>query len=271
MDCIALLQWALPQLDLQWSGFRKVRRQVCKRLKRRITELQLDNFAAYRARLAVNPAEWIIFDQCCHITISRFFRDKGLFETVRRRVLPEIAVRAKREQRDARIWSAGCASGEEPYSLKILWDLEIADLFPEVSVSIIATDIDNTMLARAREGCFKATSLRDFPPHLLGQAFDHVGSLFCIRPRHRKAIEFLHQDLRLETPMSIFDLILCRYVAFTYFAPSLQNRILIQILDRLSPDGYLVIGAHERIAAVETPLLRLDDSPQIFRKSTYAR
>jgi chemotaxis protein methyltransferase CheR len=120
MDCIALLQWALPQLDLQWSGFRKVRRQVCKRLKRRITELQLDNFAAYRARLAVNPAEWIIFDQCCHITISRFFRDKGLFETVRRRVLPEIAVRAKREQRDARIWSAGCASGEEPYSLKIL-------------------------------------------------------------------------------------------------------------------------------------------------------
>jgi chemotaxis protein methyltransferase CheR len=187
MDCIALLQWALPQLDLQWSGFRKVRRQVCKRLKRRITELQLDNFAAYRARLAVNPAEWIIFDQCCHITISRFFRDKGLFETVRRRLLPEIAVRAKREQRDARIWSAGCASGEEPYSLKILWDLEIADLFPEVSVSIIATDIDNTMLARAREGCFKATSLRDFPPHLLGQAFDHVGSLFCIRPRHRKS------------------------------------------------------------------------------------
>jgi hypothetical protein len=71
MDCIALLQWALPQLDLQWSGFRKVRRQVCKRLERRITELQLDNFAAYRARLAVNPAEWIIFDQCCHITFSR--------------------------------------------------------------------------------------------------------------------------------------------------------------------------------------------------------
>jgi chemotaxis protein methyltransferase CheR len=71
--------------------------------------------------------------------------------------------------------------------------------------------------------------------------------------------------------MSIFDLILCRYVAFTYFAPPLQNRILSQILDRLSPDGYLVIGAHERIAAVETPLLRLDDSPQIFRKSTYAR
>jgi len=271
MDCIALLQWALPQLDLQWSGFRKVRRQVCKRLKRRITELQLDNLAAYRARLAVNPAEWIILDQCCHITISRFFRDKNLFETVRRRVLPEIAERAKREQRDARIWSAGCASGEEPYSLKILWDLEIADLFPEVSVSIIATDIDNTMLARALEGCFKATSLRDFPPHLVSQAFDHVGSLFCIRPRHCKAIEFLHQDLRLETPTSIFDLILCRYVAFTYFAPPLQNRILTQILDRLSPDGYVVVGAHERIAAVETPLLRLDDSLQIFRKSTSAR
>ena len=157
------------------------------------------------------------------------------------------------------------------YSLKILCDLEIADLFPQVSVSIIATDIDNTMLARAREGCFKATSLHDFPPHLVGQAFDHVGSLFCIRPRHRKAIDFRYQDLRLETPTAVFDLILCRYVAFTYFVPPLQNRILTQILDRLSPDGYVVVGAHERIAAVETPLLRLDDSLQIFRKSNSAR
>ena len=266
MDCIALLQWALPQLGLQWSGFRKVQRQVCKRLKRRITELQLDNFAAYRARLAVDAAEWML----SHHDFTILPR-QGALRNIAPTVLPEIAVRAKREQRDARIWSAGCASGEEPYSLKILCDLEIADLFPQVSVSIIATDIDNTMLARAREGCFKATSLHDLPPHLVGQAFDHVGSLFCIRPRHRKAIDFRYQDLRLETPTAVFDLILCRYVAFTYFVPPLQNRILTQILDRLSPDGYVVVGAHERIAAVETPLLRLDDSLQIFRKSTSAR
>lgn len=119
-DCTAFLQWALPQLDLNWPGFRKVRRQVCKRLRRRMSELELADFAAYRARLESDPAEWQVCDECCHITISRFFRDRRVFEVLRDRVLRDIAPRAQREHRDVRIWSAGCASGEEPYTLKIL-------------------------------------------------------------------------------------------------------------------------------------------------------
>ena len=117
-DCTAFLQWALPQISLRWPGFRKVRRQVCKRLKRRIHDLQLANFAAYRARLEDDPSEWEVVDRCCHITISRFFRDRGVFEALRRRVLPDIAAHAKQEGRAAQIWSAGCAAGEEPYTLK---------------------------------------------------------------------------------------------------------------------------------------------------------
>ena len=125
-DCTAFLQWALPRLELRWPGFRKVRRQVCKRLRQRMRELGLDDYSAYRARLEAYPSEWRVFDECCHITISRFFRDRGIFEVVRGHVLPDIAARAKREGRGAQIWSAGCASGEEPYTLKILWDTEIA-------------------------------------------------------------------------------------------------------------------------------------------------
>jgi chemotaxis protein methyltransferase CheR len=90
-DCTAFLQWALPQRDLRWPGFRKVRRQVCKRLKRRIRELGLGDLAAYRSRLEADPAEWRAFDECCHITISRFFRDRGVFEVLRTYVLPDIA------------------------------------------------------------------------------------------------------------------------------------------------------------------------------------
>jgi chemotaxis protein methyltransferase CheR len=153
-DCTAFLQWALPRPNLRWPGFRKVHRQVCKRLKRRMSELRLRDFAAYRARLEADPAEWQILDQFCHITISRFFRDRGVFEALRKRVLPVIAARAKRERREARVWSAGCASGEEAYTLKIL---------SAVSLSITATDVDKTMLARARKGCFKPTSLRELP------------------------------------------------------------------------------------------------------------
>lgn len=269
-DCTAFLQWALPQINLRWPGFRKVRRQVCKRLKRRMNDLQLADFAAYRAWLENDSTEWEAVDRCCHITISRFFRDRGVFETLRRRVLPDIAARAGRERRAARIWSAGSAAGEEPYTLRILWDIEMASLCPGASLTIIATDIDETMLARAREGCFTATSLRELPPHLAGQAFDRVGSRFCVKPRHREGLRFLHQDIRSEAPSSSFDLVLCRYLAFTYFAPPLQEQVLARIVDRLVPNGYLVIGTHERLPNHGAALSPLDHTPQIFRKSMLA-
>lgn len=265
-DCTAFLQWALPQRDLRWPGFRKVRRQVCKRLKRRMSDLGLDSFAAYRARLATDPREWRIFDECCHITISRFFRDRGVFEALRRRVLPEIAARAGREGRAARIWSAGCAAGEEPYTLKILWDLEVARSCPGVSLSITATDVDETMLARAREGCFTATSLRELPAALRDDAFERVGARFCVKPQHRQGIEFLHRDLRSEVPRPFFDLVLCRYVAFTYFAPPLQRQVLARIIEGLLPGGHLVIGTHEKLPNDVSALAPLVDVPQILTK-----
>jgi chemotaxis protein methyltransferase CheR len=266
-DCTAFLQWALPQLDLRWPGFRKVRGQVCKRLRKRMSELGIDDFADYRSRLAADPPEWQVLDECCHITISRFFRDRGVFESLRRRVLPDIAARAGAEQRAARIWCAGCASGEESYTLKILWDLEVAKLYPGVSLSIVATDIDEAMLACAREGCFKATSLHELPPHLTEQAFERMGPLFCVKPVHREGIDFLYQDLRWQAPMPPFDLILCRYVAFTYFAPLLQKQVLARLDDRLLPDGYLAIGTHERLpeGAKLTPMV---GTTQIFKKAS---
>jgi chemotaxis protein methyltransferase CheR len=265
-DCTAFLQWALPQLNLCWPGFRKVRRQVCKRLKRRMSELRVADLAAYRARLETDPKEWRVLDECCHITISRFFRDKGVFEALRARVLPAIATRAKREGREARIWSAGCASGEEPYTLKILWDLEVAESCRGVSLCLIATDIDVTMLARAREACFEPTSLHELPPHLVEQAFDRAGHRFRVNPRHREGINFFDQDLRTEAPNALFDLILCRFVAFTYFASPLREQVLTRIVDRLLPNGYLAIGTHERLPANSAALMPLAGAPQIFQK-----
>lgn len=266
-DCTAFLQWALPRLNLRWPGFRKVRRQVCKRLKRRMSDLQLTDFAAYRTRLEADPSEWQILDQACHITISRFFRDRGVFEAVRKCVLADIAARAKRERREARAWSAGCASGEEAYTVKILWDLEVARSCPGVSLSITATDVDKTMLARARKGCFEPSSLRELPPHLVRQAFDRVGRALCVRQQHREGIDFLFQHLQLEAPNLLFDLIFCRYVSFTYFAVPLQYQVLGRIVERLLPNGYLVIGTHERLPGDATPPSPLTGGPQIFQKT----
>lgn len=265
-DCTDFLQWALPQINLRWAGFRRVRHQVCKRLQRRMNDLGLADPAAYRARIAEDPAEWRIVDEACHITISRFFRDRKVFEVLMACVLPDIAARAREEKRDARIWSAGCASGEEAYTLKILWDRKIARLYPGVRLSLVATDVDTIMLARAREACFDATSLHELPPHLLTAAFDQRGGLYCLRPQYREGIEFQQRDLRVDAPPGLFDMILCRYVAFTYFAQSLQKEVLARVLARLLPNGYLVIGTHEQLPTVEVPLAPIEGAPQIYKK-----
>jgi chemotaxis protein methyltransferase CheR len=265
-DCTAFLQWALPQAGLRWPGFRKVRRQVCKRLRQRMRELGLDGFDAYRVRLEADPSEWLAFDECSHITISRFFRDRGVFEVLRRQVLPSIAARAKREGRGALAWSAGCASGEEPYTLRILWDVEVALAYPDVPLAIVASDVDKAMLTRARRGCFESSSLHELPAPLIERAFDRVDSLYCVKQAYRQGIEFVDQDIRTEMPERLFDLILCRYVAFTYFAPPLQRTVLAGMLERLRPDGFLVIGTHEHLPGSIPVLTALGGAQQIFLK-----
>jgi chemotaxis protein methyltransferase CheR len=229
-------------------------------------ELGLDSFATYQARLEVDPAEWRALDECCHITISRFFREASVFEVLRSPVLLDLAARAEREGRNVMVWSAGCASGEEPYTIKILWDLEVAHVRPTVSLSIVASDVDDAMLARAREGCFQATSLHELPRSLVAQAFERIGSLYCVKSRHREGIEFLNQDLRSEMPAEVFDLILCRYVAFTYFAAPLQRKVMAGMFERLRPHGYFVIGSKEQLPGVVPGLVPLVGAAQVFRK-----
>jgi chemotaxis protein methyltransferase CheR len=244
-DCTEFLQWALPQLGMHWPGFRKVRHQVCKRLNRRINALGLNGFAAYCKRLQADPPEWQVLDRCCHITISRFFRDRGVFDFMRARVLPVIAERARLERRHARCWCAGCGCGEEPYSLRILWDLSVMSVGTGVGLSVIATDIDAALLERAREGCYGGGSLREVPRELVAQAFEQTGSRFCIRPQYREGVTFLNQDLRSQAPPGSFDIILCRNLAFTYFASELRSNTLAIIANRLLPNGFLVLGATE--------------------------
>lgn len=264
-DCVAFLQWALPRLDMRWKGFRKVRGQVCKRIKRRLQELGLEEYVAYRQRLETDAGEWRVLDECCHITISRFFRDRDVFEALRRRILPDIAHKAAREGRVARIWSAGCASGEEPYTLKILWDLEVTPSCPGGPLTIMATDIDATMLERAGKACFDEHSLHDLPLHLVAQAFDRSADRFCVRLQHRQGITFQFQDLRSDTPCERFDLMLARYVAFTYFALPLQRQVLRAMLEHLLPEGYFVIGKQERLPEELPQLVPVDDTGLIFQ------
>ncbi len=245
-----LLRWALPRLGLRWRGFRRVRRQVRKRIARRVAELGLDGVAAYRARLQEDPREWPLLDAACRITISRFWRDRGTWERLRDEVLPELA-RAAAAQRRLRLraWSVGCASGEEPYSLRILWDLALAPAHPALELEIVASDVDRELLERAGVACYPQGASRELPAALRSRAFESRGETLRLLPALRHGIEWVHQDVRRSMPEGPFDLVLCRNLVFTYYDESLQRDVLRGLVARIGPGGLLVVGRHETLPA----------------------
>ncbi len=243
-ELVAFLEWALPLRGFRWPGFRRVRGTVRKRLKVRLAELGLHDLVEYRATLERDPAEWAQFEVMCRIPISRFHRDRAVFEFLRREILPERARDAASTLRPVRVWSAGCASGEEPYTIAILWDLEIPH---QSAIEILATDVEEHMLERAQRGCFPGGSLRELPESFRERAFRREEHLFCVRDEHRRAITFRREDLRNTMPDGPFDVILCRYLAFNYFDDATQRVIAQRFADRLYAGGALVIGALDRL------------------------
>lgn len=266
-DCVLFLKWSLPQLRMRWNGFRKVRRQVCKRIDRRLHELGLVDAAAYRSFLEQNRDEWEVLDSLCRVTISRFYRDREVFRLLEQEVLLRLceAVIAQGET-ELRCWSIGCASGEEPYTVAMLWDLGVGRLFPAIKISILATDADLSMIERAKEGCYSQGSLRNLPSGWMKSAFVQVGDRFCVGPEERRKVNFLEQDIRTEEPEGLFHLILCRNVAFTYFDKELQKEILTRLHDKLHDHGALVAGIHEALPSGFLGFLPWTGGPGIYRK-----
>lgn len=243
---VEFLQWCLPRLRLRWPGFRKVRRQVYKRIDRRLRELEC-GIDQYRSYLEQNPAEWAVLDSLCWISISRFYRDRRVFQFLQQVVLDELArMVVARGGSELRVWSLGCASGEEPYTLSILWK-QIATRFAPLRLRILATDVDEGAIQRARRGCYAESSLRELPSDWRAQAFVASEEGFCLKPEYREPVMFLVQDVRKTTPAELFELILCRNVIFTYFDDDVQRAMCRKLLDRLLPGGALVIGNLESL------------------------
>jgi chemotaxis protein methyltransferase CheR len=233
----------LPRLGRRWDGYRKVRGIVCKRLRRRLQTLALADLEAYRGYLGDHPGEWANLDALCAIPISRFYRDRSVFNALGRSILPAL-VQAARARTTLECWSAGCASGEEPYGLAILWGARMQPRFPQIGLHVVATDVDAQMLVRAREAVYAASSLRELPADLRAAGFEPVEGNWRVRDRFRD-VDFLCQDLRDAMPEGPFDLVLCRNVVLTYYAPPVQLAIMRRIVDRLRPGGALVVGIHE--------------------------
>ncbi len=260
-NCTEFLQEVLPQLRMQWKGFRKVRRQVCRRIAARMSELSLSTFDEYYRYLQENEGEWFHLDTLCRITISRFYRDGKVFDCIRHEVLPELKDRAFREKRTSvSCLSIGCASGEEVYSLSCLWH----SMDPNIDITITGIDVNENMLRRARNGVYEKQSFRDMPSVLLEQCFEHKNKKYFLKEVYRRGTSFICRDIREWLPEKTFDIILCRNLVFMYYDETLQKEMLLKILQCMHGGSFLILGNHEKLPVAVNDLKKYKGQELIY-------
>jgi chemotaxis protein methyltransferase CheR len=164
-----------------------------------------------------------------------------------------------------RIWSAGCASGEEPYTLAMIWTRCVQPRFPEMSLCVVATDADEHMLERARRASYPSSSIKDIPADWKDEFFRRSGDEYAIPQELRCHVEFHQQDVRVQTPAGSFDIVLCRNLVFTYFDERTQGQVLERLADRLVSGGYLVIGKHEGLPSETQGLIPCPQRLGVYR------
>jgi len=230
-------------------------------------ELRIDGFQGYRDHLEAHDDEWQVLDRMCRITISRFWRDRAVFQALFDDVLPTLARSALERGNGAiRCWSCGCASGEEPYSLRIGWVATLADKHPAISLEILATDSDHAMLERARRAIYPSGSLKDLPGGLQSCAFEIDGDSRRLRDTFTRGVTWRCQDVREQTPEDVFDLVLCRNLVFTYYEEALQLEIIERLAGSIPPGGALVVGSHEELPQGQRCFAKWLPHPAIHRR-----
>lgn len=231
-----LLQAILRRAGLDASQYKLS--YLKRRLAVRMRATQTSSYADYRRLLETTPQEYGYLLDRLTINVSDFFRDPGVYAQIRRKVLAQW-----QQQPTVRIWSAGCAHGQEPYSLAIL----LSEHVPAVCHwSILATDIDPTVLEHARTGRYSADSIRHVLPDLRKKYFEVSGEEQVVKLQLRRRIEFRRHDLTGTLPDEKFDLIVCRNVLI-YFVSGLQERLFNGFHARLNDGGFLVLGKTETL------------------------
>jgi chemotaxis protein methyltransferase CheR len=219
-----------------------------KRVLRRVRELELTSFAAYHLLLRNGSGrEQELARLVDELTINEtyFFRERAQLDALVAEILPEL--RAQRGGRPVGIWSAGCSSGEEPYSVVIL--AREAGFEPGVDFRVYASDISQRMLRRAREGVYRETSFRDTEPALRDHYFTPVEQGLRIAAEVKRHVDFIHLNLFDGSKLALLgtlDVILCRNVIIYFDAPG-KRRVIDTFHDRLRPGGYLLLGHSESL------------------------
>ncbi len=253
----------LDHLDRPWDGFRKVRKGVKKRLQQHMQSLGCRDVEHYLHRIQNDESAKDECEALLLVTISRFFRDHVLWDHLRCRVLPELN---DRFPGGLNAWSAGCANGEEPYTLAMLWKDLSARVPAPAPLRILATDANPVCLQRADNGQYPASSLKEVPEHYKTRWFATVrgGRQFQVDPSLKDLITWQHHHLMDPPPPGPFQIILMRNNLLTYYQGTNVFLVLIRILSTLSIPGVLILGSHEHLPFSNLPLQRDATCPWIY-------
>ena len=220
---------------------------IMRRLQRRIVATNSGSLDGYIAYLENNPEEYQQLVNAFLIKVTEFFRDPELFEFLRNELMPELVARARESGEKLRIWSAGCATGEEAYSLAILVSDALGNAAEHFNVRIFATDLDEKAVEFARRGIYPAAAVSGLPEDLLDRYFTREDGHYQVRKPVRSMIVFGQHDLARRAPFPRVDLVLCRNVLI-YFTAELQRRTLQLFAYSLRDGGRLLLGKSETTA-----------------------
>ena len=237
-----------------------------RRVEKRAQAVKAGSWEEYRSYLESNPDEFNELFDTILINVTAFFRDGETWELLRENIVPTI-LEHKREGSPVRIWSAGCASGEEAYSVAMLFAEALGEEQFKERVKIFATDVDDEALALARHAEYTPKQLADVPAELREKYFTGADHRLSFRNDIRRCVIFGRNDLLQDPPISRVDLLLSRNTLM-YFNPSAQERILSNFYFALTRDGFLVLGKAESLQRRGDLFVPYDLKRRVFTRNT---
>lgn len=241
------------------------RATVLRRIERRLAVHDLKTLTEYAKYMRENQDEPQALLRELLISVTNFFRDADVWETVEKAVIPKL-LEGKRADDHLRIWVAGCATGEEAFSLAML----LAERPGLPDVQIFATDLDEHAIARARNACYSEADVADVAPERLRRFFIHDSEGFRIRREVREMVLFAHHNLIKDPPFSHLDFISCRNLLI-YLNRTAQQRALEVMHFALEPGGYLLLGTAESADAASGLFSLADKDAHLFQSRAVPR
>ena len=255
------LQEACPSLNLAWRKYR--RRSARRRVDARLRQLGIATYRDYLEMVRSDGLEAAFLPDLMRVTVSRFFREEREWQDLKDRILPGLMAPISSAGR-LHAWSAGCCGGEEPFTMALVWLEYLQPLNPGWSMEILATDIDDASLERARRALYGRESLREVPPDILNRWFFRENARWRLDDKARSLVRLEKRNLLSDPPPPGIDLVLCRYLAFTYYTGERLRAAVRRLRDSLRPGGILMVGAKEPLPSPALELFEPVPGSRVF-------